>query len=106
MSGSGREALPDVLDWSGVHPGCPGSGHEDLPDICQWSGVPSGCPVVIGRPFRFTGVVGRLSWICGSGREALLDVQEWSGGPPGCPGGVGRPFRMSWSGCESLLDVQ
>ena len=24
MSGSGREALQDVLEWSGGHPGCPG----------------------------------------------------------------------------------
>ena len=24
MSGSGREALQDVMEWSGGHPGCPG----------------------------------------------------------------------------------
>ena len=24
MSGSSREALPDVLEWSGGPPGCPG----------------------------------------------------------------------------------
>ena len=54
MSGSGREALTDVREWSGVPPGCPGvvvrttrmsrSGREVLPDVREWSGDPSGCP--------------------------------------------------------------
>ena len=29
MTGSGREALPDVWEWSG-----------GLPDVREWSGVP------------------------------------------------------------------
>ena len=43
MSGSGRESLPDVLEWSGGPPGCPGvvgktsrmsgSGREILLDV-------------------------------------------------------------------------
>ena len=43
MLGSGREALPDVREWSGDHPRYPGvdgrpsrkfgSGREDLPDV-------------------------------------------------------------------------
>ena len=54
MSGSGREALPDGLEWSGGHPGCPGvfwrpsimpdSGREFLPNVREWLGGPPGCP--------------------------------------------------------------
>ena len=43
MSGSGREALLDVLEWSGGPHGCPlvvgspsrmsGNGRDDLPDV-------------------------------------------------------------------------
>ena len=50
MSGRGREALPDVLDWSGGPPGCPGlvvtpfrksgSGREVFPDVREWSEDP------------------------------------------------------------------
>ena len=46
MSGSGREALPDVRDWSEDPRGCPGvvgrpswisgSGQEDFPDVREW----------------------------------------------------------------------
>ena len=36
MSWSGREALPDVWEWSGDHPGC---------------------PKVVGRPSRMSGCV-------------------------------------------------
>ena len=46
MSGSSRETLPDVREWSGDHPGCPGvvwrpsrmseSGHDALPDVREW----------------------------------------------------------------------
>ena len=53
MSGSGREALPDVLEWSGGLPGSlrvvgmpsrmSGSGREALPEVRQLSGGP---PVV------------------------------------------------------------
>ena len=47
MFGSGREALPDVWEWSGCPPGCPsvvrrpsrmfGSGRETFPDVREWS---------------------------------------------------------------------
>ena len=53
MSGSGREALPNVREGSGDPPGCPGvigrpsqmsgRGREALPDIWEWSGDPPGC---------------------------------------------------------------
>ena len=62
MSESGREALSDVWEWSGISPRCPGgvgtpfrmsgSCREPLKDVRQWSGHPSKCPGVIGRPSR------------------------------------------------------
>ena len=73
MSGSGREALKNIWEWSGT-----------LPDVRDWSGFPPGCPGVVGKPYRRSG----------SGREALPDVREWSGGPTGCPGLVGSPSWM------------
>ena len=75
MSVSGREALPDVREWSGCPSGCPGvvgkpsrmsrSGRE-------WSGGPPKCPGVVGRPSRMSG----------SGLETLPYIREWSGSPP------------------------
>ena len=73
-----------------------GSGREVLPDIREWSGGPPGCPGLLGSSYRFRydstefpGVVGRPSRMSGSGRETLPGVQEWSGGSPGGPGVVG-----------------
>ena len=73
MSRSGREALPDVWEWSG-------GPHN----VRERSGGPPGCLGVVGRPSRclevvgrLTRVVGRPSQMSGSGREALLDVREW-----------------------------
>ena len=89
MSGSGQKTLPnirnalsDVLECSGDHPGSAG---------------------VVSRPFLMSVKPSRMS---GSGLEALLDVWEWSGGTPGCPGVVGRPSWMSGSGLEALPDVR
>ena len=58
MSGSGQEALPDVREWPGGHPGC---------------------TRVAGSPSR---VVRRPSRTLGSGRETIPEVREWSGGAP------------------------
>ena len=88
MSGSGRESLPEVREWSVGPPGCTGvigspsqmsqsvrhpltGGWEAFPDVREWSGDHPGYPDVVGRPFRMSG----------SGLVALLDVREWSGGP-------------------------
>ena len=54
MSGSGREVLPDVREWS-----------VDLPNVREWSGDHFSCPVVVKRHFRMSG----------SGREALQYVR-------------------------------
>ena len=47
MSGNGREALPDVREWSEGYPGSPrvvrrssrrsGSGRASHPDVMSWS---------------------------------------------------------------------
>ena len=67
MSGSGREALPDVWQCLGGLPRILAvvrmpsqmtrsgglvfqssrGGWEALPDACEWSGFPSGCPEVV-----------------------------------------------------------
>ena len=54
---SGRETLPEVLEWSVIPPGCPevvgrpsrmsGSDREALPDVREWSGGPTGCSGVV-----------------------------------------------------------
>ena len=77
MSGSGRETLPGVREWSVGHPG--GLG------VLRWPSWMSG---MVGRPSRFSR----------SGRETLPNFLEWSRGPPGCPGVVERSSRMSGSG--------
>ena len=74
MSGSGREALPNVQEWSGGSPGCPGvvgrpsqmsgSGWKALTEVREWSGGTPGWPGVAGRP----------SQMSGCSREVRLDV--------------------------------
>ena len=52
-----------------------GSGRDSLPDVREWSGGLSGCPGVVGRPTR---MFERPSRVSESSREALRDVWEWS----------------------------
>ena len=84
MTGSVREALPDVQEWLGSPPGSP----EALTGFWLWSVGSPECPGVINMPSQ-------MSCSC---REALPDVREWSECPPGCTGVVERPFRMAGSG--------
>ena len=80
-----------------------GSGREALPDVREWLGGPSGCPEVIGRHSRMSG----SGWEDLPGdQKAFPEVWEWSGDPPGSPGVVGNPSRMSGCGREALLDVR
>ena len=54
MSGRGREAFPNVREWSGVSPGCSsvvgrhsqmsGSDRKAVGDLWEQSGGPLGCP--------------------------------------------------------------
>ena len=115
MSTSGREAFPDVREWSGCHVGCLGrpvdqfrsSGRpfrplpdikEGLLDVREWSGVSPGSPGVVGSPR----VIGMPSQMCSSYREPLQDDREWTRDPLGCPGVIGMTSRMSGSCWEAL----
>ena len=69
MSTSGREAFPDVREWSDVR--------EGLSTTPRHSGGSPGCPGVVGGPYEYLGVVGRPSRISGSGRVTLSDVRWW-----------------------------
>ena len=82
MSGSGREALLDVREWS-----------EALPDVREWLGDPPGW---FGRPFR----------MFGSGLETLSNVWEWSRSRSECPGVVGKHSRMFGSVRAAIQDVR
>ena len=44
MSGSGRETLPNAWEW-----------WEALPDVLEWSGGHPGCLEVLGRPSQLSG---------------------------------------------------
>ena len=84
-----------------------GSGREALPNVCEWSGGLPGCPGVVGRPSRmFERGLEALPNVWGdqgpsrmsrSGRKFLPNVREWSGVSPGCPRVVGRRSQMSVS---------
>ena len=93
MSLNGREALLDV--WY---------GREALPNVHEWSEGLPGCPGVVGcsgRPVNHS----RMSGSC---RESL----RMSGRPSRLSGMVERPSRMSTSGrmsrkaCQPLPDVR
>ena len=97
-SGSGRETLTEVRNWSGDPHGGPelvvrsshrsGSGRKTLPNVRKWSGDPPGGPEVVGilsrsyrssrRPSRSAEVVGRPSRRSGSSWETLPEVRKGS----------------------------
>ena len=92
MSGYGREALPDVREWSGDPPGFTGVVEkpsqmfgrgrealldEALPDFWEWLRGPPRFTGVVGSPRGFAGVVGKASQMSGSGREGLGNLREW-----------------------------
>ena len=97
MSRSGLEALQAI-----------GSGWEAILEVREWSGGHPGCLAGVEYPLGCPGVVGMSSRRSGGGREVHAEVREWSGGFPGnwewsaspsrCPGVVGRPSRKSWRG--------
>ena len=67
MSGSGREAIPDVRHGSEGHPGCSGlvgrpsriygSDRKAFPDVREWLGRNPGCLGVVWVSLGFAGVV-------------------------------------------------
>ena len=103
-----REALSDVREWSGDHPGCSevvGRHSRSLkvpPECLGVAGGPSGCPAVLGRPSWMSG---SHSWLSGCGWESLTNVRKGLRGYPECPGVVRRPSRKSRSGRLALPDV-
>ena len=107
MSGSDREALPNVQEWS-----------EAIRDVREWSGGSHGCNGVVGSPSRMSGSGQHIlpdvrEWsgghpgcagVAGNSWEALPEVWEWSGGLTGSPGVVESPSQMCGSGLEALPD--
>ena len=71
-----------------------GSGRDTLPDVWEWSGDPPGYLGVVGRPAGCPGVVERLSRMSGSGLETLVYVRKWWKPLPD----VQKACRMSGSG--------
>ena len=55
-----------------------GSGRDALPDVWEWSGCPPGCPGVVEMPLRMSGMARRPSRMSESGLEAVPDVQKWT----------------------------
>ena len=84
MSGSGRDSLLDVREWTTGPLECPevvrrpsqmtGSDREALP----------GCLAVVGSPSRMSGSGGRPSRMSRSGRAGIPNDREWWGDPTGC----------------------
>ena len=72
-----------------------GSGREVLPEVREWSGCLLGCPGEVGRPFQNSWSGREASRMSRIGGDAHPDIREWSGGPPGSPRVVGRSSRMS-----------
>ena len=109
MFACGREALPDLREWSGDKLGClkvfrmpfrmSGSGRKGLLDVWEYSESPPECP---GHPLGCPGVVRRPSRMSRSGRKSLPEGREC---PLICPGVFGRPSQMTGSAWEALSDV-
>ena len=94
MSGSGRKAISNVQEWSGVPPGC--LGVVRMPSRMSGSGWEA---LLLSRSGR------EACLMSGSGRKAIPNVREWSDKTPGSLGVVKRPSQMSRSGRETLPDV-
>ena len=130
MSDSGREALPDVREWSGDPPGCPGvvrdppgypgvvgrpsrtfrrpalrfgNGRDTLLDVpIGWEALPDVRKLSVALPD-----VWRPSWLFRSGWVALPDIREWSGDTAKRPGGLAEV--REWSGgppsCRGVVEI-
>ena len=75
VSGRTYQMFVRTFRMSRITSRMPGSGREALPDVREWSGGPLGCPE---GPLGCPGVVRRPSRMSGSSREALPNVREWS----------------------------
>ena len=55
-----------------------GSGREALPDVREWSRGSFRIPGVVGRASRMSGSGQEALTMSRSGWESLLDVRQWS----------------------------
>ena len=55
-----------------------GSGREALPDVREWSRGSLRIPGVVGRASRMSGSGQEALTMSRSGWESLLDVRQWS----------------------------
>ena len=58
------------------------SGREALPDVREWSGYPPGFPAVVGWPSLMYGSGREAYLMYRSGQKAIPNVREWSGETP------------------------
>ena len=99
-SGTSKETLPEVRNWS-----------RDPPGGLEVVGDPLGGPDVVGIPSWRSGSSRRLSRRRGTGPETLSVVRKWSGNIPRGPALVrepsagvelvGRPSQRSGTGREN-----
>ena len=76
-----------------------GSGRKAIPNVLEWSVGPPGWPVVVRSPYKYPGVVERPSQMSGNGRETFPNVRELSRDTPGSLKVVGGPLDVrEWSG--------
>ena len=85
---SGWAALLDVREWSRGPFRMSECGREALPEVWEWSGGSPGCPGVVRRPSWMSGsgreaLKGGQKALTG-GRDVLSDDRELSEGPPEC----------------------
>ena len=99
ISGSGRKALLDVRELSGVYLG----RSEGQPGGLGMARTISRMSLSGERPFHMSG----SCWVAFPDvREALPFVREWSGGPPGCLEVVGKSSQIPVCGWETLPGVR
>ena len=76
---SGSVGRPSRFFVSGGRPfRMSGSGRDSLPDVLEWPGFPPGCPAIVGRPSQ---MCGRSREMLPNVWSAFPNVWEWSGGP-------------------------
>ena len=75
MSVSGREAHPNVREWSRGPPGCPGVVRRSFGSLGVVGGPP-GCPGVFWKPYRMPRRGREIFPEVRSGQEFLPDDRE------------------------------
>ena len=110
MSGSGREALSNVREWSGDPPGCTGLVERPSPDRSRttWRAsrpvpdIHEGLPTTPGHPGEPPDH-SRTSW---RASRPVLDIREGLPTTPGHSGGPSDHSRTSRWASQSLPDIR